>query len=384
MALGKVEAMALDNGAEGLEGSAAAPRGMSGHEKALAAVAAIALAAAVAFFGLFACNSPLFGTAARYSGGSVSEQEVSAWIEQYRGAYGLADDASFAQALASQNMSVASYRQNAIDQLVISKLVEKRASELGLSVSEEEVEARLKSIYGQVAGDDSSLWQTTLENMGVSEDDLRERYRADILQEKVLSEDVALEEAGEEDTLGYISSYLAGTTQLHVMRIVFNTDEGKSSKAEQCLEELKAMKKAGTLDTASFAEMAAQYSEEEGAQDAGGALGWTGSGAIGSDVSEVVDGMGAGELSELATIEADGNALELFYVDEEYSFPEAAAVSSLEALDVPEDLLSAIKAAAAQEAWQLDCTSYLAKLLADARITYYPVPEGASYNVELS
>lgn len=354
------------------------------RERVLAVIAAVALVAAIAFFGLFACNSPLFGTAARYSGGSVSEQDVSAWIEQYRGAYGLSDDEAFAQTLKSQNMTVASYRQNAVDQLVLAKLIDKRAKALGITVTDEEVEERLASIYGQVAGDDSSMWLSTLESMGVSEDDLRTRYRADILQEKVLAEDVAKEPATEEETLSYISSYLAETTQLHVMRIVFSSDDGKSTQAYPCRDELKALKRAGKLNAETFAELAVTYSEEEGVAETKGNLGWTGSGVIGSEAAEVIDGMEAGDLSELNTIEADSGALEIFFIDEDYSFPEAAAVSSLQALDVPEELLTAIQSAAAYEAWQASCSSYMAKLLADARITYYPVPKDASYNVELS
>lgn len=369
--------------ASSAEPAAAYAKRLGKREIALAAVAAVAIVAAIGLFGLLAANSSLFGAAARYEGGSVSETEVTAWVEQYRGAYGLTDDEAFAQALASQNMTVASYRQNAIDQLVLAKLVEKRAKELGVSVSDEEVEARLASVYGQVAGEDNSMWQATLQTMGVSEDDLRVRYRADLLQEKVLSQDVPVEDATEEECLSYISGYLADTTQLHVMRIVFSSDEAKTTQAEDCLKELKELKSAGKLDADSFAQIALEYSEEEGVEQSRGELGWTGSGAIGVEAAEVIDGMEAGDLSELNTIDAEDNALEIFYISEEYSFPEAEAVSSLEALKVPDGLMSAVNTAAGQAAWKLDCNSYMAKMLANARITYYPVPKGASYDVDI-
>lgn len=356
---------------------------LTGREKVLGGVAAVAVVAAIAGFGLFAASNPA-GAAAKFDGGNVQESEVAAYIEQYRNAYGLTDDTQFASTLTSQNMTVASYRQNAVDQLVIGKLIEKRAKELGVSVSDEEVEARLQQIYGQIAGDDDSIWKSTLESMGVTEDDLRSRYRADLLQEKVCKADVAQEQASDEDMLSYITSYLADSTQKHVYHIVFTSDEGKTQKASECADALKKAKKDGTLNAAEFEKLAAQYSESSTVADDKGVVGWTGSGVIPSDITDLIDGMGAGDVSDPTTIEEDdGDAYEIVYVDEEFSFPEASKITSLNKLKVPDGLLDIIRSAAGQGNWQQDCQKYLAKLLAGAKVTYYPVPDSASYNVDL-
>lgn len=356
---------------------------LTGREKALCGVTAVAVVAAIAGFGLFAASNPA-GAAAKYDGGNIQESEVAAYIEQYRSAYGLADDTQFASTLANQNMTVASYRQNAVDQLIIGKLIEKRAKELGVSVSDDEVEARLQQVYGQIAGDDDSMWKSTLESMGVTEDDLRARYRADLLQDKVCEADVAKEQAGDEDTLSYISSYLAESTQKHVYHIVFTSDEGKSTKAAECKKALDKAAKADALNAAEFEKIAAEYSESSTVADDKGSLGWTGSGSIPSDISDLIENMKAGEVSDPSTIEEDdGDALEIVYVDEEYSFPAASKITSLKKLKVPDELLDAIRSAAGQGNWTQDCQTYLAKLLASAKVTYYPVPDNASYNVEL-
>lgn len=355
---------------------------MTTREKVLAGVASAAVVAAIAGFGLFAANNP-GDAAAKYSGGSIQESEVASYIEQYRTAYGLTDDSAFAKTLKNQNMTVASYRQNSVDQLIIKHLIEKRAKELGVEVSDDEVESRLQEVYGQIAGDDNSMWQSTLESMGVTEDDLRDRYRADLLQDKVCEQDVAKTDASDEDTLSYITSYLAGSTQKHVYHIVFTSDEGKTKKASECLKALQKLDKDGKLNAAAFEKCAVEYSESANVADNKGALGWTGSGNIGSDVSDLIADMKAGDLSDLSTIDEDDGALEIVYVDEDYAFPEAAKITSLKKLKVPEGLLGVVKSAASAGNWQTDCTNYLAKLLADAKVTYYPVPDGASYAVDL-
>lgn len=358
-------------------------RPLSGREKLLAIVAAVALVAALVFCGLFATSCVPSSRAASFDGGTIAEEDVAAWIEQQRGAYGFTDDTTFAQALSSQGMTVASYRQNAIDQLVIKELIEQHAKADGITVSDEEVEERLASVYGQVSDGDDSLWLQTLESMGVTEDDLRVRYRADILQSKVLEAEVPVEDAADDEVLDYVGNYLADTTQKKVYCIAFSSDEGKTSKASACIAELKALKKGGKLDAVAFEEIALKYSEAEDVQDTKGSLGWTGSGSMTTDVSEIVEDLDAGEFSEAATID-DDSTLGIVFVSEEYTFPELSEIVSIEAMETPDELLELVKSAAAQAAWSSDCSAYLAKLLADAQVTYYPVPSDASYNVDLS
>ena len=362
---------------------AALKPGMSAREKVLAAVAGVAVVAAIAGFALFAINNVPAGTAAKYSGGTISEASVAASIEQYRKAYSLTDDSTFASQLKSQSMTVASYRQNTIDQLIIAQLVEKRAEELGVSASDEEVEAELGDVSGQISSGDDSLWQSTLDSMGITEDDLKTRYRANILQDKECEQDVPKTDATDEEVLSYIQSNLASSTQMQVYSIVFSSDDGKSSTANTCYEELKALKDSGKLTLKAFKAAAAKYSEAENAQETEGELGWTGSGNIGTDVSELIQDMKKGEMSELTTISEDDDALEIVYVADTFEFPEASEITSVDSLNVPDALLSIIKSAATDEAWQSSCSSYLAKLLADAKVTYYPVPDDASYNVSL-
>ena len=355
----------------------------SSREKILAGVAGVAIVVAIAGFGLFAANMP-GSNAAKFDGGSVSESELTAYIDQYRSAYGTTDDSSFASLLKNQNMTLASYRQSAIDQLVLQKLIEKRANELGVSVSDDDVEARLQEVREQMGATDDDTWQSTLESYGVTEDSLRSTYRSQLLQDKVCEQDVPEEEPSDDETLSYISSYLADTTQKHVYRIVFTSDEGKSTKANECAKELKKLKKSKKLNAAAFEELVAKYSESDTAADDKGSVGWSGSDNISDTISELIDSMSVGEVSDATTVEEDDNALEIIYVDQDFTFPASSEIESLDSLKIPDELLSDVKSAVSYSNWQTDCSTYIAKLLADAKVTYYPVPDDASYNVDLS
>ncbi len=357
--------------------------GFSGREKVLCGVAAVAVVAAIAGFGLFAVNNTPSNAAAKYSDGVITEEEVASSIAQYRSAYGYTDDSTFATQLESQNMTVASYRQNTADQLIIAKLVEKRASELGIEVSDDEVAAKVEQIAGQISSGDNSLWQSTLESMGVTEDSLKTRYRADLLQQKVCEQDVPVTDATDDEALDYIKSYLADSTQKLVYTIKFSSDDGKTKKADECYKKLKALKSAGKLTTKKFEELAAEYSESDTVATDNGELGWTGSGNIGSDVSDLISDMKKGTFSEPNTVSEDDDAMEIVYVADTCSFPASDELTSLSSLNVPDELLSIIKSAAAQATWSQNSTKYLAKLLADAKVTYYPVPDDAAYNVSL-
>lgn len=358
-------------------------RGFSGREKVLTGVAAVAVVAAIAGFGLFAVNSVPSNVAAKYDGGVITEEEVASSIAQYRSAYGFTDDSTFATQLESQNMTVASYRQNTADQLIIANLVEKRAKELGIEVSDDEVNEKVQQIAGQISSGDDSMWQSTLESMGITEEALQKRYHADLLQQKVCEQDVAVTDATDDEALTYIQTYLSDSTQKLVYRIVFTSDDGKTKKSDECYKKLKALKDAGKLTTKKFSEIAAEYSESDTVSSDKGELGWTGSGNISSDISDAIEDMKKGGVSEPVTVEDDDNALEVVFVADVCKFPSSDNMDSLDSLNVPDELLSIIKSAAAQSVWQSNSTKYLAKLLADAKVTYYPVPDDAAYNVSL-
>jgi parvulin-like peptidyl-prolyl isomerase len=352
----------------------------------IALVVSTTLAVAVAVFCFILYNTALVpsSAAAKVNDGYLSEERVAAQIAQYRTAYGLEDDDAFASALLEQGLNVGTFRQNIINQLALADLVGARAEELGIEVAEEDVQAQLDAMKSTMAFDDDEVWEQTLATYGMSTDFLRTRYLENLTQQAVLEADVERRaSAGDEEVLDYIRTYLAGTTQKHASRILF-TGEGAKERAQECYEQLKAEAGEGaTITPEAFAAAVREYSEEEGAAETGGAYAWSGSGEMSENATEVLEYLAVGAFSSPQGV-GDSKSLEILYCDEDYAFPAADAVTSLEGLGVPEGLLGLIEEAAAGELWTEDCNSYLARLLLDARITYYPVPEDAVYNVDMA
>lgn len=355
-------------------------RGLSAREAVLAVIAALAVVAAITGFALYFNSTVPESAAAKVNDSYIEEPDVAAWIAQYRMANSLTDDADFASSLSSMNMNVASFRQSAVNQLALKQLVAKRADELGVVPSDEEVQEQVAAAKRQFSFNDDGIWADTLGMYGLDEESLKEQYRSNLAQKAVCEEDVPRREATEEEVLAYARRYLAGTTQKHVSRIVFVGADAED-RAKECYSLLSGAVNAGEMNGGKFSEIAREWSDEEGAQESGGSLAWSGS-AVNAEIKEIIANMDAGQFSEPVTIDEDG-AVEIIYCDADYAFPSYSEFSNMPE-DVPEALADEVAAGASESLWDADCNIYLANMLAEAKITYYPVPDDAAYNVKLS
>lgn len=362
--------------------AAVSKRRFSVREVALAVVAVIAIIVAAVGFTLYNGDRVPADAAAKVNDSYITEESVSGWISQYRSAYSLTDDASFASALLSQNLNVSTFRQNAVNQLTLAQIVNKRAEELGVVPTDEDAQAQVDSMKQSMSFNDDSVWADTLSSYGLTEDSLLEQYRTNLAQQAVCEKDVARRDATDDEDLSYAKSYLAGTTQKHAYRIVFAGDEA-NARAQECYSQLTAKQEAGGVDANAFAELARTYSDEDNAKETGGSLAWSGDSAMGEEVQDLLEDLSVGSFTGIETVEAD-DAVEIIYCDEEYAFPSSSDFSSLTADAVPASLMETISEAASDELWTSDCNAYLASLLASAKITYYPMPDDASYNVDMS
>lgn len=354
--------------------------GLSVREAVLAVIAALAVVAAIAGFALYFNSAVPESAAAKVNDSYIEESDVAAWIAQYRMANSLTDDADFASTLNSMSMNVASFRQSAVNQLALKQLVAKRADELGIVPSDEEAQEQVEAAKGQFSFNDDGIWADTLDMYGLDEESLKEQYRANLAQKAVCEEDVPRREATEEEVLAYAKRYLAGTTQKHVSRIVFVGDDAED-RAKECYSLLWDTVNAGEMSGGKFSEIAKEWSDEEGVQESGGSLAWSGS-AVNSEIKEIIADMDAGQFSEPSTIDED-DAVEIIYCDADYTFPSYSEFTAMPD-DVPAELADEVAAGASESLWDADCDAYLANMLAAAKITYYPVPDDAAYNVKLS
>jgi hypothetical protein len=352
------------------------------REMVFALVAAIAVIAAIVGFALYNSVRVPAGVAAKVNNTYLAEERVADWITQYRTAYRLEDDADFARSLLTQNINVGTFRQDAINQLVLEDLISNRAEELGITASEEEAQAQVDAMKQNMAFNDDEIWEESLATYGMSVESLRMQYLLDLKRQAVFEADVAYRDLSEDEVLGYLQEYLAGTTQKHVSRIIFSEDDAYE-RATECHERLSEAQAAGDFDAETFATFVREYSDEEGVESTGGAYAWSSGDAMDGEIMTLLETLDVGSFTGPESVEAD-KAIEIIYCDEEYTFPSKDDIASLAVSDVPPSLMELIEGAAADAFWTADCNVYLAMLLANAPITYYPIPADATYAVDLS
>ena len=362
--------------------------GLSPRECVLVVVTVVAVAAAIVGalaatgFGPFASLSSAqpTGAAAKVDDFYVMEDDVETYIEQYRASYSITDDDDFAQTLSDEDTSVSTFRKTAIDQLALNQLILNRAEELDVMPTDEECQAQLDVTKEAMSLGDEDTWADTLEMYSLTEEDLLEQYEVNLAQDAICEADVERRDANDDEILSYLQNTLAGSTQYHAYRIVFTGDDAVSD-ATDMYEAMSEMQDEGKLDVEMFSYMALEYSDDENVADDGGSYAWTGS----EMADEVKEGFedGAEEGSLIGTFEVEeDDAVELIYCDDSYTFADSDDLTELPD-DVPDALWAEIEDAAADEVFDTNSSSYLAWLLAQAKITYYPVPDDAPYAVDV-
>lgn len=350
------------------------------HREALfAAIAAVAIVVAIFCGSLYAGAYVPGDAAAKVNDSFMPESRVAAWIDQYRSANALTDDGAFASALLSENKNVATFRQEAVNQLALDDLVNERAKELGVEPTDAEAREQLDALKQRLAFGDDGVWADTIASYGLSDEALIEQYKTNLARAAVLDADVPRRDATDGELLAYMKGVLAGTTQKHAYRIVFEGDDAYQ-RAQECHARLVEKAEGGALSLEAFSEEAKASSDEEGAAVSGGSYAWSG-GAMDGITKELIANMSVGSYTEPESDESSG-AVVIVYCDDSYEFPTYSSLDSIPA-DVPDELMNEIRQAASDAAWTEDCNSYLAKLISEARITYYPVPSDAAYNIVL-
>ena len=358
---------------------ASGKRAFTVREQALALVTAVAVVFGVVAGALCIMAQVPDDAAAKVNGSYVYESDVAEWVEQYRTSYSLEDDADFADSLISSSITVSDFRIDAINELAMVVLIQQRASELGATASDEEAQELLEDAKEYYADGDEDTWAEVLENSGYTEEELLEQYKISILQDAVYEADVPQVEATEDELVTYMKAYLADSTQKHAYRILFTGDDA-AERAEACLAELEALEEDGGLDLEAFGELAVEYSDDEDVAETLGEYAWSGS-DMDDSAKEAIEELEVGMFSDAVSV--DDETVEVLYCDEEYAFPTYSDLVEVPD-DVPDELMEEVEEAAADYVWQDDCEEYLVQMLAQAEITYYPLPSDASYNIDLS
>lgn len=331
----------------------------------------MAAMAAVLALGLAACGGGSSGgsqkeVAATVGGEPLGEQAVTDYIQNFRTSTDLLDDEAWGQWMALNGYTPETVRDEAIEVLATNQLVEQAAKEMGVEVSDEELNDALEAVKAGYPS--TELWNEVLEGLSMTEDEYKAaRVRPSLLQQKVavaLAGDAAVDDG---KVLAYIqenaSRFNGAKQSSHIM---FDLDD--EATARQVLAEITA----GTLD---FADAARQYSVDV-SSTAGGYMGWDVVGGFGSDYQNALDGLTKGQVSDVVVTPYGIHIIQCTDVLE----APAEGFTSLDQL--PEDLVDEARSLADDGSAGQIYYAWFADYCID-KVQVNPMPSGLPYDVPL-
>jgi parvulin-like peptidyl-prolyl isomerase len=158
-----------------------------------------------------------------------------------------------------------------LEQMIDQVLIGQAAVEMGISISDEELEAKIQEIIEQSGGQEE--FEQSLQDTGTSYEDFRQMLLDQLLSEAVFS--------------AITASIASVAEQVHARHILLSTRE----TAEEVLARLQ-----GGED---FAFMAKEYSEDVSSRERGGDVGFFPRGVMPPEVEDAAFSLEVGETSEI-------------------------------------------------------------------------------------
>jgi parvulin-like peptidyl-prolyl isomerase len=183
---------------------------------------------------------------------------------------------------------LAQARRQVLEQMIDQELITQAAAEMGISISDEELEASIAGIIEQSGGEDG--FNQSLAATGTTYDDFRQMLLDQLLSEAVYSSVTASIESVAE--------------QVHARHILLPTRE----MADEVLARLQAGE--------DFAYLAREYSEDISSRETGGDMGFFPRGVMPAEVEEVAFGLEVGELSGIVESQFGFHVLQVLERDE--------------------------------------------------------------------
>ena len=156
-----------------------------------------------------------------------------------------------------------SLSDQAVTYLVQESELEQKAKELGVTVTDKDVQARINQIKQQYFQNDQKKYEAQLKAQGLTEDQLKQDLHAQILSEKIYDKVTADVKVSDKEVTAYYNSHKSTYTTPKTRQVAHILVYSKA-KADQVESELKK--------GASFASLAKKYSKDTGSAKNGGQL----------------------------------------------------------------------------------------------------------------
>ena len=248
---------------------------------------AIATLMVIALFTLplFACGSK-GAVAATVNGEEITVAALDSQVAQLR----IQSPTLFDE---TSGMSEASIRSALLDELVNRELLTQEAEKRGLKVTTEEIDAEMESSAASYESEEA--FEASLAEAGYTTESAREMIEWYLLSEKLLDEEVPADSITDAE----IAQYYEENADLYVVEAGKRTshilfDEADEALAKEVLQRVK--------DGEDFADLATEYSQDEGSAANGGDLGWPTVAYVDAFEAAVAE-LKVGEVSDLVKTE---------------------------------------------------------------------------------
>jgi len=214
-----------------------------------------------------ASTEPERPLAAKVNGEPIYLVDYERQIAQYQDSM-IASGVDLASAEGQERLLQA--RQEILNWMIEQVLIEQAAAEMGINVTDAEVEESLAQIVQDAGGEDA--FQAQLERNGLTREDVWRELRAELISAAVIEQ--------------VIAAVPERSEHVHARHILVDTRE----EAEQILAQLQA--------GADFGELARTHSKDESTRAAGGDLGFFPRGVLlAPEVEEAAFNLQAGQIS---------------------------------------------------------------------------------------
>lgn len=248
---------------------------------------------AVLAMSMVGCNSK-GKVAATVNGTDIYENDVTTYVDQLRTYYSVTDDADWATFLSQYGYEPSDIRDLAIDALAQEQLVADKADELGITVSDDDVNSQITTLRETYGYTDDDTWTSALESAGYdSEDDYKAAMKSSLLQEAVLEQEVPTTTPTDDAIVSAASSY-AGSRASGIMV----ADEATANSLADQIN-------ASSDKAATFKELFAANNTDTTYVGTDGDLGWTSTNYMNyyyylSNVGTAVTDMAKGDVTVVA------------------------------------------------------------------------------------
>ncbi len=338
---------------------------------------------AALLFSLTACSQnqkkteEIAGTA---DGIQIEEQKVTDRIQTLRGNAGLSEEDAWGSYLAQQGQTASDLRKQIVEGMIEQELVVRGAKEMGIEVSDDEVNQYYDKMKANYKTDDE--WNEALSQAGFTQDSYKTAVKDALYQQKVNEHFKEESKPSNEDYLEAAKMYAPYLKNAkRTSHILFKVDDANNAdqmaQARSRAEEVLGRIKDGSLD---FAEAAKQYSGDTGSAEKGGDVGWD---ILTSFVQEYTDAIKDLQVDQVSGLVQSQYGIHIIKVTNVYNPPED--VNQITDINqIPEGLRNSIEEMAASQKSSAAYQDWLKKLKEDSHVEVKDMPSGLPYDVDTS